>query len=360
MLVAVPANVTRRIASSLSLLVSPAAFPDAGAWRCAVTRDLRCLLSADAAVVAVEGDGPSAFHAIDLDAGVVCTYEDHYASVDVGIARQRSREIEVWCRRALWGAAELRRSEYYNDFARPNHLCDAVGISALARSRRTRVSLLYARVTSRPTLNARRLRLLELMLPAFRTGLALSTSTHELHDSMTNIIDCIDHPLALCDDVGRELHHNGALERAAKTCGGEELIGAIGHVTRAVAVARRTTPPGGIVSVNLALPHGEWRIRGSTLPWEGDRPSPTILISLARRNPVSSSTMTLRVRYSLTARETEVAELLRRRRSNGEIARALSISAHTARHHTESVLSKLGLQSRNQVEERLSAEERGQ
>lgn len=56
--------------------------------------------------------------------------------------------------------------------------------------------------------------------------------------------------------------------------------------------------------------------------------------------------------YRLTRREMEVASLLRLRRSNAEIARTLGISGHTARHHTESVLAKLGLHSRTEVDER--------
>lgn len=51
-------------------------------------------------------------------------------------------------------------------------------------------------------------------------------------------------------------------------------------------------------------------------------------------------------RFHLTAREREVAELLARGRSNGEVAQRLGISKHTARHHTESVFAKLGVHSR--------------
>ena len=55
----------------------------------------------------------------------------------------------------------------------------------------------------------------------------------------------------------------------------------------------------------------------------------------------------------LTRREQQVARLLAHRASNQEIAAALGISPHTARHHTERVLSKLGVQSRSDVRARL-------
>ena len=54
----------------------------------------------------------------------------------------------------------------------------------------------------------------------------------------------------------------------------------------------------------------------------------------------------LRDRYGLTMREIEVTRRLLRGESNREIADRLNISEHTARHHTERVLGKLGVSSR--------------
>jgi DNA-binding NarL/FixJ family response regulator len=51
----------------------------------------------------------------------------------------------------------------------------------------------------------------------------------------------------------------------------------------------------------------------------------------------------------LTRREAEVAELLSQGRSNQAIARALNISEHTARHHTQRILSKLEVHSRGEA-----------
>jgi DNA-binding NarL/FixJ family response regulator len=51
-------------------------------------------------------------------------------------------------------------------------------------------------------------------------------------------------------------------------------------------------------------------------------------------------------RYRLTRRELQVADLLASGLSNAAVAESLGISEHTARHHTESVLAKLGVRSR--------------
>ncbi len=83
---------------------------------------------------------------------------------------------------------------------------------------------------------------------------------------------------------------------------------------------------------------------------------PVLLISLKRRRVEPSSTGIGRKGLGLTKREADVARLLAERRSNLEIAAALCISPHTARHHTEQVLVKLGLHSRAGVWGRLGRE----
>jgi DNA-binding CsgD family transcriptional regulator len=54
----------------------------------------------------------------------------------------------------------------------------------------------------------------------------------------------------------------------------------------------------------------------------------------------------LRERFGLTGRELEVARLLAAGRRNAAIAAELGISPHTARHHTQHILAKLGVHSR--------------
>lgn len=67
----------------------------------------------------------------------------------------------------------------------------------------------------------------------------------------------------------------------------------------------------------------------------------------------ASDTESLQDRFGLTPREAEVALLLAKRMSSKEISQRLGISVHTARRHTERILAKLGVRSRNEVRERL-------
>jgi DNA-binding CsgD family transcriptional regulator len=56
-----------------------------------------------------------------------------------------------------------------------------------------------------------------------------------------------------------------------------------------------------------------------------------------------------RLSAGLTLREDEVARLIGHGMSTKEIAHALGISCHTARHHTEALFAKLGVRSRAAV-----------
>jgi DNA-binding CsgD family transcriptional regulator len=85
----------------------------------------------------------------------------------------------------------------------------------------------------------------------------------------------------------------------------------------------------------------------------GDRSA--LLVSVERQAEVLDPDALLREQYRLTAKELRVARLLALGESNARVAEQLCISLHTARHHAESVLQKLGVHSRAAVAARLSA-----
>ena len=73
----------------------------------------------------------------------------------------------------------------------------------------------------------------------------------------------------------------------------------------------------------------------------------------APRQATVSALTHLQLDYGMTPRETEVALLLAEGCSNSTVARRLGISPHTARHHTQRVLGKLGVRSRSEAGARL-------
>ena len=96
-----------------------------------------------------------------------------------------------------------------------------------------------------------------------------------------------------------------------------------------------------------------YAIRGSLLEPASASAQPTVLVLLERQEQQAPSPETLQARWGLTPQEARIALLLAGRKRNGEIADLLGISPHTARRHTESVLLKLDVRSRDDVASRL-------
>ena len=96
-----------------------------------------------------------------------------------------------------------------------------------------------------------------------------------------------------------------------------------------------------------------YRVSGSVLAEGLLAPGGVVLVALERLTPEPLSDAALRERFGLTAREIEVARLLAEGKSNTEIARRLGVSLHTARHHGESVRTKLGVHLRGEVAAKL-------
>jgi DNA-binding NarL/FixJ family response regulator len=92
---------------------------------------------------------------------------------------------------------------------------------------------------------------------------------------------------------------------------------------------------------------GSARYSGALMLHDDDQQDPVMVVVVERRALPDDDE--LRHRFELTTRESEVARLMADRLSNFEIARRLGISVHTVRRHSERVLCKLEIHSRNDV-----------
>ena len=94
-------------------------------------------------------------------------------------------------------------------------------------------------------------------------------------------------------------------------------------------------------------------VRGEILRLDRPGLGPVVLIALERLGSELPPEPEVRKRFGLTKKQASVALLLAQRKSNQEIASELFISPHTARHHTERVLTKLGVHARADVRQAL-------
>ena len=92
-----------------------------------------------------------------------------------------------------------------------------------------------------------------------------------------------------------------------------------------------------------------FRLEGHRLHTAPDSASPIVLVFVQDVPEQLPEDVELQTRFGLTRKEACVARLIAEDLTNDQIAAELSISPHTARHHTERILAKLNLRSRLRV-----------
>lgn len=158
---------------AMRVMLTPAAYPDFDAWR----RDVRMitceLLGADNGMFVVR---TKAATSIDSDLPRVQEYVPRSDPFDSRI-RLWDRQVEqvVWNRPSLWGKflPEMLRSSYYAEWVRPIRAFHTIGLSVIADTTNTLISLHLTREREREAgFGERGLMLLGLLEPAFRCGAA--------------------------------------------------------------------------------------------------------------------------------------------------------------------------------------------
>lgn len=161
------------------------------------------------------------------------------------------------------------------------------------------------------------------------------------------VLDTIDQGIVLLASDSYPCFTNSAAERIL-TADAER--GDLARELRSVSRAALTDRGGQAAEVEVATREGRYRMRARILPQKiREIRNRAVLVTIERAAAHLPSLACLMRRFGMTAREADVALLLARGKRNTAIAEELTISTHTARHHTESVLSKLSVHTRAEV-----------
>lgn len=358
---------------AIRTLVSPLAHADVDAWRRAVNRRLKPLLGADKATFQFPGEGAEDLISEEMDPDDLRPYLPlvrHFQRRLWGNSKvifQRVVALGVCDRRSLYGD-DLERyyeTEYYNEYIRPHRAHDALMAAVALPGPRPPVQLYFHHDRPRGgSFEPRAQALLRLLHPALEAGVRTQMAFGIYRERLTATLDVVPDGALLLDLHGRLLHRNPVAARILESDPQEERIEACVRdlargfgsmeLRRGPASRPRTgEKPEKPVSRTVRTALDAYRLQASLLNGDDGYSSPLVLVIVAsgRRRPPDPRA--LKERFGLTDRQTEVALLLARRLSNREIADALSISPHTARHHTEMVLRRLGISSRRKVRPRL-------
>lgn len=355
----------RRLQAATTTLLSALEFESVDAWAAQAMADVMAVLGADKAYFALPAPGVvyTAATGERADDGRTA-YLAYYWTTDLVLMQRRvEMGLEVYHRDMLYHPGEMARDELHNDWCVPHGLHDTLGMGFdVERGQRFPALLhLYHHRDSTKSFGEHGVGLLELLLPAFKAGVAAWRTLHDRRSALAGSLDAIGVPLALFDPNGTLAHRTpaltGLLDAEIDRNTIEQEVGKMARdVTASAWQARRrggATPP--LPSVRtICTRAARYAVRGCLAPHDVAG-GPMAIITVERVARPGLDVNRIARAYGFTARETAVSLLLARGESTSGVARALGVSRHTARHHVEHIMIKLGVHSRAELVVRLIA-----
>lgn len=350
----------------LTILLSPLDFESAEDWGVAAMASMQPLLKYDQALLGHTLGETMSIQGIGRDLERAAReYAAHFQYVDTGMTqRRRHRRLEAYHRDDLYDPATFSQTEIYADWCAPYWLLDPIGMSVELDLAYPAALHLYHDSESRDRFGERGLALLRLLLPAYKAGLHTCCRLSRRREELKDLFDHSGDAILIADTAGAVVHRNRRLTKLLS--GDPESERVVGEALSMAAcvlslVSRRNSAaPADSRSKETA---SSWRlVRTARATYRlfafllgeatmGTRAHAAVVMVPTASQPMDAER--LRAEYHLTARETDVAHLLAAGKSTRDIANAMCISSHTARHHTESVMRKLGVRRRAEVGARL-------
>ena len=345
-----PSDDQNRIISAARTLASPLAFETTAAWGLAVQRATTEAVGADKAFV--HWTGIDDFVTETYSPAAVARYPRYLPLLqEIGLY-ERSERLGVYTRREGYGPhyERMRETEYVREFLPSVDAHDSLTIYVPAErgpAPEPAVQLLVHSSTPGRTFGDHHVEIARRLHPAFVAGVAVLRQMDRVRGDLMGLVDAAGGACALFSMGGRLLHLSRALERAlSREPRRESLLDGV----RGVA-ADALTSPARAGEAGFAGADGPYRFSASLAT--GPRPLLVVVVTPPPAPRRAPSAVEVAERLGLTPRQAEVALLVGERYSNKEIASALSISVHTARHHVEAVLDRLGVR-RSAIPDRLT------
>ena len=344
-----------------TVLLSPFAYADSGAWRRAACGAVEDCLGGNGSSYALPIVGEELIAARpEIVRGLRMPPPDwivHGLTV-----RRRALGLTVTDWDELFDAELVRRTPYYNEVIRPEGL-----MAPLVMVRDTgegglpaALSVYFSTERSAQSHAPRRKELLRLLFPAFCGGLKAYIGLRRNCAVLTALAEDAAIGALFFDGRGRLGRENAFFEELM--CCEPERDRVRAEVSRAVQGALGITSLKHPASVarransEIRTRAARYRIAATFLDEEQSLDSITVIALVDKVEEKSISARELNTRFSFTRREIEVAMLLRRGLSSRQIAAELGISVNTGRRHVESVLLKLDVHTRTAAAARLSGD----
>jgi DNA-binding CsgD family transcriptional regulator len=358
-----------RIRRAQDALLSPLDYETVDAWRADVNDRIKRVVGADKAVFMLPAtDSPRAYSE-EFDLSKLTEYPEQLRPLDLQYSIwENVVRLGVANRAMFWGKLpdDYYQSAYYNEYVVPMRGFHGVSMGvALDRADGSHGDVFNEETVSKivvhhdtPTrtpFGERGIGMLRLLYPAFLAGVRTLQHMQSRRSLLFESCDASDTAILVIDRTGGRLHQTPTLTTLLEADPESESIK---QAMERVAHGFKFMSHGSDALVESPAVISKTPV--NTYRIYGIRPTPdlvqvgaaALILIKPARTPVASADE-LQERFQLTRRQAEVAQLLAQRKTNPEIAHALCISPHTARHHTEAVLSKLGISSRREVRARI-------
>lgn len=340
----------KRIARASRVIAAPLDFETPEAWMEATATSLREAVGAATSAISVPAVSGLRVMSPEIPDELTDWYLSFYPLLERVGAFRRSTQNGVVTRREAYGHHydAMQETAYVQEFLPQIESYDAITMGVRWKPRGTSPDDIVQVVLNsddphRP-FDATQIATARLLHPALEAGVATYRHLRAVHDQLGTLLDASGAACAVYSLDGRLLHRTPALD---------EMLGREPHRDRldecARQLARSFTPDRGALSEAPPAPATFVGARGpyTLVPTSARHlgPQPSVLVTVTPPPPASSlpTEDDVQAHFGLTPRQADVALLLAERHSNKEIAAALGISGHTARHHVGAVLNELGV-----------------
>jgi DNA-binding CsgD family transcriptional regulator len=270
---------------------------------------------------------------------------------------ERSGQLPIFTTPLLDSVLEGRFHEtpFFRQVMQPAGMRHIAGLISVGATATRRLAVGWS-VTRRFNPGNRTLGTLRLLHPAFHAACLLIDQAELTRRALLTTIDECSDGMALVTPMGTPLHWNPALRRML---GKEGESGALREALDVIpqrlrqSTCRSESSVTGMAEILVRSPGARYSVRGCMLSTTFGIPPKTMLITVTDVTDDLPLAGEIQRRFRLTRRQAEVARLLAGRLSDAEIASRLGVSWHTVRSHVDHVFSAMGVQSRQQIVERM-------
>ncbi|MDQ6690125.1 MAG: helix-turn-helix transcriptional regulator [Gemmatimonadota bacterium] len=351
---------SRQAGECARILATPLQFAGFDDWSREASESLRSLLGADKTTFAISGRGHLHNRSEVIPQAALREFIERYLVGDKFGFLTRGLALGAFNRELVWAEhrKEILRSAYWNELVRPAKAFDTIGLTARTEENPSGIANLqfYHDQETGPKFGARGLAILRSVYPAFAAGCRSWAALHAYSRHLASLIDTIPAGVVLSRIDGSIIHQNPGIRRMLAADPSHdglriviaECIARFRRVWTSSEATMSSAPPRSTAS-DHHISGRTYRLSTSFLGRDVIAGAGAIVVVVEPISPSPFPASLLKDRYHLTGREVEVARLLAEGKTNLEIAGALGVSTFTARHHTESVMLKLGVRTRAKI-----------